>query len=100
AGATETAETASIRDLENAARCEEAISGEVHADSLPFSAALWAARQSRPTSERLAFDRGIVAGLLAAPSGDLDFSSLPELLRGGLKSVAGDDAAAALAAAF
>jgi MYXO-CTERM domain-containing protein len=69
-----------IRSLDNPATCPLAMSGEVHADSSFFSGALWAARAALDSQMRTVFDAAIVAALLAAPSGDLGYEELAELM--------------------
>jgi hypothetical protein len=56
-------EATEIRNLANAATCPEWITGEVHDDSLPFTGAIWEARQRVATTPdtRAGFDRAVFA---------------------------------------
>jgi len=61
----------SARSLSSDARCPEAIVGEVHADSLILSGALWSAGTD---------PRAVLAALVSAPSGDVSYDELGALL--------------------
>lgn len=61
----------SARSLNGDARCPEAIVGEPHADSLMLSQALFSARVD---------ERALLATVVAAPSGDLDYDEISALL--------------------
>lgn len=93
----------SIRNIENTRRCPDDLVGEVHQDSLYFSGALWAARRDAfadPVSRKL-FETAVVTALLAAPTGNLGYEELVELLVTALAaSKVGDDKIAGLRKAF
>ncbi len=52
-----------IRTLSGSARCPDSLYGQVHADSQPFSQALWSFRESLDASDRVQLDRCIVDAL-------------------------------------
>ena len=70
----------SIRDIDNDDSCPAKIAGEVHVDSTLFSGGLWAVRQGLPEADREELDRAIMAALVAAPSGELLYEELAELI--------------------
>lgn len=75
-----------IRDISSPNACPTHLSGEVHADSIFFSAALWSFRSSLPESDRPDFDRAVFDVLLTAPSGDIGYEDFAELLLASVKS--------------
>ncbi len=70
----------SIRDLENDHTCPESTAGEVHVDSTLFSGALWSARKALSEDDALLLDGAIVTALVAAPSGELAYHEMAELV--------------------
>ncbi|MEZ4221623.1 MAG: MYXO-CTERM sorting domain-containing protein [Polyangiaceae bacterium] len=82
-----------IRDLSGAEACPTDLSGEVHADSLLWTTALWKTRQSLSPSERAALDQAVFDVLVASPGGDLSFEDLATLIVASVKT--GVSAAAA-----
>jgi len=52
-----------IRTLDGDARCPDSIYGQVHADSQPFSQALWGFRTSLPPEEQEVLDRAVMDAL-------------------------------------
>ena len=91
-----------IRGLVNDHKCPSHLSGEVHADSMFFSAGLWAAREFLDTdAQKFTFDETIFSALNTAPSGDLGFEDLAALFVTALgQSTLGATAADALREAF
>lgn len=75
-----------IRDISSKNVCPKDLAGEVHADSLFFSAALWSVRSSLPEASRQSFDRAVFDVLLAAPGGDIGYEDFAELLLVSVKS--------------
>jgi MYXO-CTERM domain-containing protein len=69
-----------IRDLDNEHSCPNNLVGEVHSDSTLFSGALWSVRASLPEQQRQELDASVMLTLMAAPSGDLGYEDLSELL--------------------
>lgn len=69
-----------IRDISAKNACPNDLAGEVHADSLFFSAALWSVRSSLPAASRKSFDRAVFDVLLTAPGGDIGYDDFAELL--------------------
>lgn len=71
-----------IRTLANDDRCDNAVVGEVHADSTLFSGALWEARSSFATDqEKARFDAGVYKAMRTNPdNGDLGFEELGQLI--------------------
>ena len=57
-----------IRTLDGDARCPDALMGQVHADSQPFSQSLWTLRGTLDESDRAALDRAVVDALPAIGS--------------------------------
>jgi MYXO-CTERM domain-containing protein len=79
-----------IRNIENSARCDDALTNEVHEDSLPFSGTLWEARNL--SADKTKFDRGVVLGLQMVPSGDVGFTELLLSIQTGLEKESPVDA--------
>jgi hypothetical protein len=69
-----------IRDIESPNSCPASLTGEVHADSLFFSPAFWNSRKTLSVSEQKVFDEAVMTGLLSAPSGDLGYQDLANLI--------------------
>ncbi|MGZ3454073.1 MAG: MYXO-CTERM sorting domain-containing protein [Polyangiales bacterium] len=75
-----------IRNLANSDACPDILTNEVHEDSLPFSGALWEARNG--SADRAKFDRGVMLGLQMVPSGDVGFGELLDAIEKGLEKEA------------
>lgn len=75
-----------IRTLDNKATCPESLTGEVHEDSNFFSGGLWSVRKSLPETDRNTFDAAVLAALMAAPSGDVGYDDLGELIASSVDS--------------
>lgn len=58
------------RDLDNDASCPEDLWGEVHQDSVPWTGALWASRQSFAEGERPTFDRAVYVAMASLDATD------------------------------
>jgi hypothetical protein len=73
---------ASIRNIANTRKCPDDIIGESHQDSLYFSGALWAARETAfaDPESRLAFETAVITALAASPTSNLGISEYIELL--------------------
>ena len=90
-----------IRDLDNADTCPKSLAGEVHVDSTLFSGALWSVRQALPEGDRNTFDTALVTALIGAPTGEVGYEDLAELMRATVEaSTLGKTVAAALKAEF
>jgi MYXO-CTERM domain-containing protein len=84
----------------NTFKFPEAITGEVHQDAEPHSAAIWAVYATLDATKKLAFQKAFMKTLLTAPQGNLGYADFAELV---IRDVtAGVDAAAgtALRAAY
>jgi hypothetical protein len=57
-----------IRSIANADVCPQTLTGEVHADSTFFSAALWDARTSLPEADRQSFDAALYKAMRTSPA--------------------------------
>jgi len=68
------------RDLENTFKFPDAITGEVHQDSEPFTAAVWSVYKSLDATKKASFQRAFMKALMSSPSGDLSFSDFGVLL--------------------
>lgn len=81
-----------IRHLTNDNTCPADLTGEVHADSEFFSAALWHARSQ--VAQKPEFDGAVFAALQATSTGDLGYEELAEALvqtvRASVDEAAGD----------
>ncbi|ACY17500.1 hypothetical protein Hoch_5011 [Haliangium ochraceum DSM 14365] len=68
-----------VRDVENGYTCPLGLTGEVHDDSLPFTGAMWEAREAvASTAERKrSFDQAVFAAQATLGSGD-DFGDAAE----------------------
>lgn len=62
-----------IRDASNKQTMPDALIGEVHQDSNPFSAAVWAAYSPLDATKRLAFQKAWLKGMMMVPSGNLGY---------------------------
>lgn len=77
---------AAIRDLTKKNSCPNDVVGEVHADSLFFSAGLWSVRSSLTDAEKQQFDQAYFDVLAAAPGGDVSYEEVVGLLVTAVKS--------------
>ena len=88
-----------IRTLAGDARCPDDVYGQVHADSQPFSQALWQARTTLDPALQPLLDRSVVDALpLMGSTGD--FAVAVESVVAEVELQVGPDAAADLADAF
>jgi hypothetical protein len=73
---------ASIRNIANTRKCPDDLIGEAHEDSLYFSGALWAARETAfaDPDSRLVFETAVITALAASPTTNLGISEYLELL--------------------
>jgi MYXO-CTERM domain-containing protein len=78
-----------IRSLDNGDACPTAIGGEVHQDATLFSGALWETRTSLSAEEAVKLDAAVFSAMNAAPSGDLSYEELAELIAGEVDSALG-----------
>lgn len=92
-------DTVGIRELDAGHTCPDHLVGEVHSDSVFFSAALWSIRSSLPEADRPYFDQALFDVMLTAPEGDLGFEDFAELLVASVRSSALGTAGAQLAEA-
>jgi hypothetical protein len=69
-----------IRRLDGDAAFPRAISGEVHEDSLPFSQPIWKLYATLDAPRQEAFRRAFIEALASAPTGDLGYADLAQLL--------------------
>ncbi|UQA62024.1 M4 family metallopeptidase [Polyangium aurulentum] len=89
-----------IRSLEKPDACPTAIAGEPHQDATLFSGALWSVRASLSVSQAVALDLAIFKAMAGAPSGDLAYEELGELIRAEVAASMGEEVAGAIADAF
>lgn len=88
-----------IRTLEGSASCPEAIFGQVHADSQPFSQALWGFRTTLPLDEQERLDRTVLDALpMVGTTGG--FAAAVDAIVAEAALQLGDDRADELAEAF
>jgi MYXO-CTERM domain-containing protein len=69
----------SIRDAANKETMPDALIGEVHQDSNPFSAAVWAAYSPLDATKRLAFQKAWLKGMMMVPSGNLGYGDFADV---------------------
>ncbi len=69
-----------IRELDGTSSFPQTLSGEVHQDSLPFSQPIWLAYAALDASHQEAFRRAFLETLATAPTGDLGYYDLAQLL--------------------
>lgn len=88
-----------IRSLEGDARCPDALYGESHYDSQPFSQALWAVRSSLSPAQQEAFDTALLSSLplLGTSAG---FSDAATILPAAIGEMMDAQTQAALESAF
>lgn len=79
-----------IRSLTNGDACPTAIGGEVHQDATLFSGALWEVRSALSADEAVKLDAAVFSALNGAPSGDLAYEELAELIAGEVDSALGN----------
>jgi MYXO-CTERM domain-containing protein len=89
-----------IRSLEEPDACPTAIAGEPHQDATLFSGALWSVRASLSHSQAEALDGAIFKAMSSAPSGDLAYEELGELIRAEVAASMGEEVAGQIADAF
>lgn len=89
-----------IRSLTNPDSCPTAIGGEVHQDATLFSGAIWDARIKMEASDQAKLDEAVFAAMNAAPTGDLSYEEMANLIVEQTKTLVGDPAANSLSEAF
>ncbi|HVK70611.1 MAG TPA: hypothetical protein VM694_39425, partial [Polyangium sp.] len=90
-----------IRSLAAPDACPTAIGGQVHQDATLFSGALWDVRKGLTEAQKPELDLAVFAAMEAAPSGDLHYHDMADLILAQVKTSAlGDAVAAQLEAAF
>jgi hypothetical protein len=76
-----------IRHLDNTKNCPDWLTGEVHADSEFFSAALWKVRQAQASlADKRAFEQALLALLMASKAGDIAYEDLASAFVAALES--------------
>lgn len=75
-----------IRDLDNDHTCPANVSGEAHTDSTLFSGALWKVRSALPAPQQKELDAALMTALLMAPSGDVSYDELAEVMRASVEA--------------
>jgi MYXO-CTERM domain-containing protein len=78
----------------------DSITGEVHQDSEPYTAAMWEAYGALDADKRLLFQKAHMKMLLTAPTGNLGFADLAELDIKAITEGVSADVGNALRAAF
>jgi len=76
-----------IRSLANPDTCPGSIGGEVHQDATLFSGGLWDVRKNLSAALQDDFDKAVFSALVAAPSGDLNFDELANIIIEQVKAV-------------
>ncbi len=76
------------RELDNKFVFPDAITGEVHQDSEPFTAAVWKVYSKIDASKRTDFHKAFMKALMSSPTGDLSFNEWGTILA---KSIAAVD---------
>ena len=89
-----------IRSLANPDACPTAIGGEVHQDATLFSGGLWDVRSVLSAEEATKLDIAVFSAMNGAPSGDLAYEELAELIVGEVESALGSEVATALTDAW
>jgi hypothetical protein len=69
-----------IRSLTNPDACPTAIGGEVHQDATLFSGGLWDVRTTLSAADASNFDLAVFTAMNTAPTGDLSYDELAELI--------------------
>lgn len=83
-----------IRSELNTFKFPDAITGQVHQDSQPFSAAIYKVYSGLDATQKAAFQKAFLKTLLTSPQGNTSFAELAELV------ISGSDHKEALRAAF
>lgn len=91
---------AAIRSLTDPDACPTAIVGDAHSDATLFSGALWDARVALPEGSRAKLDEAVFAAMNAAPTGDLSYDDMAELIIDQVTTIVGEEAALPLTEAF
>ncbi len=89
-----------IRSLTNPDSCPGAIGGEVHSDATLFSGSIWDVRVTLEASDQQKLDLAVFAAMNAAPTGDLAYEDMANLIVDQAKALLGEGAAQSLADAF
>ena len=88
-----------IRTLDGTARCPESLYGQVHADSQPFSQALWEARSALEADQRPLLDRAVMDALPSiGPEGS--FADATRAIEAEVRLQLGEETAHRVATAF
>ena len=91
-----------LRDLGDDARCPDDLTGEAHADSRPFTSAVWAARQTVAGSDEEragVFDRAIMSAWIRLGD-DAGYQRAASLIAQELEAALGADAGSSARAIF
>ncbi len=88
-----------IRDMDNADTCPRSLTGEVHADSLPWTGALWEIRASLDAADRPAFDQAVYDAFATITETDVMLSVAAKTLAE-IEAAMGADTRAAAEAIF
>ncbi|MBK6513589.1 MAG: hypothetical protein IPG04_05540 [Polyangiaceae bacterium] len=89
-----------IRQLTNDDSCPSAIGGEVHQDATLFSGAIWDVRVGLDAADQASLDEAVFAAMNAAPTGDLSYEDLADLIIEQAGTLVDAATADALTAAF
>jgi MYXO-CTERM domain-containing protein len=89
-----------IRSLTDGDTCPSAVAGESHAEATMFSGALWDARSTLPSDQEALFDRAVFQVMSTAPSGDLAYEDMAQLIVAEVQGLVDAAAGDALDAAF
>ena len=89
-----------IRKLDNKLTFPDAITGEVHQDSQPFSAAVWSVYAKLDAAKKVAFQKTFLKAMMSSPTGDLGFADFATLLEKVFTAASDAKTADDLAAAF
>lgn len=89
-----------LRSLTSPDACPTAIVGDAHSDATLFSGALWDVRVALPEGSQARLDEAVFAAMNAAPTGDLSYDELAEIIVAQAAAIVGEEAALALTEAF
>jgi hypothetical protein len=91
-----------LRDLGDDARCPDDVTGEAHADSRPFTSAVWAARQAVTASDEQragAFDRAVMSAWIRLGE-DAGYQRAASLIADEVEAALGADTGSSARAIF
>ncbi|MBK7401686.1 MAG: hypothetical protein IPJ34_36890 [Myxococcales bacterium] len=89
-----------IRSMTNKYAFPDALTGEVHQDSEPFTAGVWAVYSKLTPDQQTKFEKATMKLLMTAPSGDVGFGDFADALVTATGAGVDKTTADALAAAF